>query len=65
LSELVPKYLERIPNDVVLGEPLKYRPKEDRKSYILYSIGFDYVDHEGSVKSVNGHPEDWAWICQR
>jgi ABC-type transport system involved in multi-copper enzyme maturation permease subunit len=65
LTDLAPKYLQKIPNDIALGEPLKYRPQADEKGYVLYSIGFDFVDNQGSIQSNNGIPADWAWLCKR
>ena len=66
LSELSPQYLKQIPNDIVCGLPLKYRPDADQKSYVLYSMGFDFLDNNGTAKNwAQGYGEDWGWICKR
>jgi hypothetical protein len=45
LDELVPKYLEQVPNDLFTGGPLTYLPNND--GYMLYSVGPNRVDDEG------------------
>jgi len=51
LSELVPGYLQKIPNDpFATNSPLKY--KRDKTMYILYSIGPDGKDDGG--KDIKG-----------
>lgn len=54
LSDLVPKYLPSVPEDLcaAAGTPLKYRlvdPATDRagRSYVLYSVGTDGKDNQG------------------
>jgi hypothetical protein len=47
LAELVPEYLEQIPTDPFsLKQPLRYRVKGEE--YLLYSIGPDGTDNEGT-----------------
>jgi len=63
LAELVPTYLERVPLDVVNGQPLHYRPTADGK-FVLYSVGLDGKDDGGKPidpKRSIGSPGDWAW----
>ncbi len=48
LGELVPGYMEAIPEDPFDGKPLRY--KKLQKSYIVYSIGPDGVDDGGLEK---------------
>lgn len=50
LDELVPKYLERVPQDAFRNAPLVYRPQGT--NWLLYSVGADGVDHGG--KATNG-----------
>ncbi len=45
LSELAPKYLAEVPNDLFSGKALIYRPAE--KGYILYSVGVNGKDEGG------------------
>jgi hypothetical protein len=45
LAALVPKYLERIPQDLFSGQALIYRPKEN--GYLLYSVGVNGKDEDG------------------
>ena len=65
LAMLAPSMLEKIPPDVVNGEPLHYRRTKDGR-YQLYSIGWNGKDdggvfafnRSGQVDSKNG---DWVW----
>ncbi|MSU60116.1 MAG: hypothetical protein EXS35_18425 [Pedosphaera sp.] len=45
LDQLVPKYLERVPQDPFTTQPLVYRP--DGAKWLLYSIGPDGVEDGG------------------
>ena len=45
LDELVPKYFERIPDDVFSGKPLIYRL--EGAGYLLYGVGQDGKDDNG------------------
>ena len=45
LDELVPDYLEKLPQDSFASKPLHYRQTDD--SYLLYSVGPDGVDNQG------------------
>jgi hypothetical protein len=45
LSELAPKYLSKVPDDLFSGEPLIYRPADD--GYLLYSVGINGQDDDG------------------
>src|SRR5581483_243634 len=46
LSELVPQYLPKVPNDFMDGQPLRYQCKTDG-SFLLYSVGENGVDDGG------------------
>ena len=48
LEALVPQCLEKIPQDVIGGLPLKYARTEDG-SFVLYSVGWNEVDDGGTV----------------
>jgi hypothetical protein len=65
LDALVPQFIEKLPHDIIGGQPLKYRRADDGK-FLLYSIGWNETDDDGqvvrnkdgSVDMVNG---DWVW----
>ena len=66
LDALVPRFMAKLPPDVVTGQPLKYqRSAEGRVT--LYSVGADGRDDGGLVVNAKGHerggepPEDWVW----
>jgi len=46
LTDLVPTYLEHVPEDPFDGQPLRYRRLE--KGYVVYSIGRDVRDNGGT-----------------
>ncbi len=67
LEALVPQYLVRLPHDVISGEPLKYRLK-DEGGYFLYSMGANGTDEGGQVvmkkegcKGPDLEQGDWVW----
>jgi hypothetical protein len=45
LSELAPRYIAQVPNDIYSGRDLIYRPSET--GYLLYSLGVNGEDDEG------------------
>ena len=68
LTALVPDYLERVPNDVIDGAPMRYRLTVDGR-YQLWSIGRDGRDDGGAIdwppdrtwrRTNNGSPTDQA-----
>ena len=67
LTALVPRYIDAIPNDVIDGQPLRYRLAGDG-GYLIYSIGWNQVDDGGKVvlgkgttPSVDPQQGDWVW----
>ncbi|MEO6847247.1 MAG: type II secretion system protein GspG [Chthoniobacterales bacterium] len=59
LNQLVPKYIEKLPNDVANAKPYRYRLDAPDK-FTLWSVGFDGVDDNAA------HPNDiekgdWVW----
>ena len=70
LVELVPAYLQRIPRDIVDGQPLRYRTGA-KDSFVLYSIGEDAKDDGGDSRPADGTARrykdgygfgrDWVW----
>ncbi|HKI68162.1 MAG TPA: hypothetical protein VKA67_01125, partial [Verrucomicrobiae bacterium] len=70
LDSLVPRYLAKIPNDVIDGQPLRYRLDSDG-NYVIYSVGWNQTD-DGGVRGrrsfgPNGpfvpdlEQGDWVW----
>jgi hypothetical protein len=66
LAALEPKFIAKLPHDVINGQPLKYR-RTDNDSFILYSVGWNEKDDGGTVafskdgKNVNWKEGDWVW----
>lgn len=62
LDKLAPRYSNQPPNDVITGEPYKYRRTDDG-NFLLYSVGWNEKDDGG----VPGHLQfddsagDWVW----
>lgn len=56
LESLVPEYIERVPLDVVNGQPLRYR-LSNGKGFCLYSLGLDVHD-DGGLSRLE---QDWVW----
>jgi hypothetical protein len=65
LDALVPKFIEKLPHDIINGGRLQFRRAGD--SFVLYSIGWNEKDDGGmtSAKIINGQPDpdegDWVW----
>ena len=45
LEQLVPKYLDKIPEDLFVGKPVRYLRKA--QGYLLYSVGPNQKDNGG------------------
>ena len=65
LDTLVPQFIEKLPHDIIGGQPLHYRRMADRK-FLLYSIGWNETDDGGQVVlkedgSVDREKGDWVW----
>jgi hypothetical protein len=67
LDALVPRYVEKLPHDIIGGQPLKYRRTDDGQ-FILYSVGWNETDDGG--KGTPAYPNstgvaldqgDWVW----
>ena len=65
LDALAPRFLEKIPRDVINGQPLHYRRTGDGK-FLLYSVGWNETD-DGGAPGVNDYGRylptkgDWVW----
>ena len=65
LDTLVPQFMEKLPRDIINGEPLNYRRTED-ESFVLYSVGWNETDDGGKIVLANGDLRnltlgDWVW----
>jgi hypothetical protein len=63
LESLTPQYISRLPNDVISGQPYKYRRAADGQ-FVLYSVGWNEKD-DGGVSGTHGLYDDkegdWVW----
>jgi hypothetical protein len=65
LDALAPKFIAKLPHDVINGQPLKYRRTDDGQ-FVLYSVGWNETDDGGTVGlNKEGKPDwhegDWVW----
>jgi hypothetical protein len=65
LDLLVPAFIQKLPADVIGGQPLHYRRKSS-DSFVLYSVGWNEADDGGvTVRNPNGsvvlEQGDWVW----
>jgi len=65
LDALAPQFIEKIPHDIIGGQPLIYRRTNDGK-FLLYSVGWNETDDGGvdssQFKSVRPFEQgDWVW----
>jgi hypothetical protein len=65
LDALAPQFIEKLPHDIINGQPLRYRRTDDRQ-FILYSVGWNETDDGGQVVfakngSVDREKGDWVW----
>ena len=67
LDALTPAFLDKVPHDVIGGQPLKYRRTSDGR-FLLYSVGWNETDDGGTVVMTKGsspRPDinqgDWVW----
>jgi hypothetical protein len=62
LDALTPRFIARLPNDVIGGQPYKYRRTGDGQ-FVLYSVGWNEKD-DGGVPGKRLFDEtqgDWVW----
>jgi hypothetical protein len=62
LESLCPQFMSRLPNDVLTGQPYKYRRTADGQ-FILYSLGWDETDDGGVPGKTlfDQNQGDWVW----
>jgi len=61
LDALTPRFIERLPHDLIGGQPLKYRTEGG--AYLLYSIGWNEKD-DGGIPGKTRDEGDWIWELQ-
>ena len=65
LDVLAPQFIEKLPNDLINGQPLHYRRREDG-NFVLYSVGWNETDDGGKIVFAKGgrvdtEKGDWVW----
>jgi hypothetical protein len=66
LSALQPQFIQKLPHDIINGEPLKYHRTETGE-YVLYSVGWNETDDGGVVGALRIEERnslsqgDWVW----
>ena len=68
LAALAPQFIAAVPNDIINGQPLRYRRTDDGK-FLLYSVGWNETDDGGQVAKTktgkidwqNWKSGDWVW----
>ena len=73
LDALAPRFIAKVPHDVIGGQPLKYRRTSDGQ-FVLYSVGWNEKDDGGVVvlqqgfqpreespQGVDISQGDWVW----
>jgi hypothetical protein len=67
LDALSPQFIEKLPHDIIGGEPLIYRRTADG-TFLLYSVGWNEKDDGGqqeTARTRNGAVDftkgDWVW----
>jgi hypothetical protein len=59
LDALVPQFIEKLPHDIIGGQPLHYR-REASGKFLLYSVGWNETDDDGTA-SDKMDQGDWVW----
>jgi hypothetical protein len=65
LDALAPKFIAKLPHDLINGDPLKYRRTDDGQ-FVLYSVGINETDDGGKIEltqsgGADWHKGDWTW----
>jgi hypothetical protein len=65
LDALEPQFIAKLPQDIMIGQPLHYRRTDDGK-FLLYSVGWNQKDEGGQVALNKDGSEDlengdWIW----
>lgn len=60
LDALVPQFMDKVPCDVIGGQPLHYQRNANGK-FLLYSVGWNEVDNGGKDSGKDFTKDDWVW----
>src|SRR5262249_3557193 len=66
LEALCPQFIQKLPHDIINGQPLKYH-RTGSGQYILYSVGWNETDEAGVACMPRAEEEkslaqgDWVW----
>ncbi len=65
LDALAPQFIDKLPHDIINGQPLQYR-LEINGQFVLYSVGWNEKDDDGEVVlgkngAVDISTGDWVW----
>jgi hypothetical protein len=65
LDALAPGFIDKLPRDVINGQPLKYRRTQEGQ-FVVYSVGWNGADDNGKPElrksgSVDENGGDWVW----
>ncbi|HXI70071.1 MAG TPA: hypothetical protein VNN22_06905 [Verrucomicrobiae bacterium] len=65
LDVLAPQFIEKLPHDLINGQPLHYHRTDDGR-FVLYSVGWDEKDDGGKIVFSKGgrvdtEKGDWVW----
>jgi hypothetical protein len=66
LDALAPQFIDKLPHDLINGQPLHYRRTEDGK-FVLYSVGWNETDDGGKIVITKSDRVDWDqgdWVWQ-
>jgi hypothetical protein len=64
IAALLPQFIEKLPHDIIDGQPLHYRRTGDGK-FMLYSVGWNEIDDGGQIAFKKDGSEDWEkgdWV---
>ena len=64
LEVLAPKFIGKLPQDIINDQPLKYRRTDDGQ-FVLYSVGWNETDDGGTVALMKSGNADWSkgdWV---
>ena len=68
LDALIPRFADKLPHDLIRGEPLKYQ-RTAEGSFKLYSIGWNEKDDGGvagkAIAWQIATDGDWVWESRR
>ena len=66
LDALMPQFIEKLPHDIIGGQPLHYQ-RTDNGKFLLYSIGWNETDDGGQASpmdqygTIDYNRGDWVW----